>query len=524
MSKKLFARIRQISPVWIAPVLALAVAGVLIWQNTIDRGPVIRVTMRNAQGIAPGKTLVKFRSVTVGTVKDLTLTPDFSHTVAVIQMNSGTDALLKRDTKFFLVNPKVSAGQITGLETVLSGAYLNLFRGDHKESATDFKLSDTEPLTNENHGGRYFTIRSEDPQKLSAGDEVTYQGVRIGQIMRIRSDLKNREIFHDIYIYKPYVDLVTENTAFYAYGGINLSLDARGINLDIDSLDRILRGGICMEHFEKQRGNPVAENHLFPLFRNRNLASIGHYSKRPSFVVMLPSSLESIGPRSKVYMKGIEIGEVTQAPWYEDENHIFSRREIPVRLSITAGDAGYITKLFADKLKKGKLCAAARASTLLTSADVIDLTLMNASSCTKPQKNTFRSLPVIPYSQTAGLKEAFSQTLEKLGKFDVEGLNKQLSGFISNADKLMKEATGTTRDFNKSGAITHLVEAIDSFRQTLKAYGTNSPLQRDVSAMIEDLRSIANSLRPVVREVQQKPNSLIFSDSSADPVPRVSTK
>ena len=77
---------RKFSLVWVIPCLACVITALLIWNNTINVGPEIKIIMSDAEGMEAGKTLVKFRSVVVGTVKDISLSDDFSKTVLTVEM------------------------------------------------------------------------------------------------------------------------------------------------------------------------------------------------------------------------------------------------------------------------------------------------------------------------------------------------------------------------------------------------------------------------------------------------------
>jgi len=52
---------RGISPVWILPLVALIIAGWLIYKSVVDAGIPVVITFATAQGIEKGKTRVMFR-------------------------------------------------------------------------------------------------------------------------------------------------------------------------------------------------------------------------------------------------------------------------------------------------------------------------------------------------------------------------------------------------------------------------------------------------------------------------------
>lgn len=49
----------RFSLIWVVPLIALLLTGVLIWNSTFNNGPVIHITLPSADGIEEGKTLIK---------------------------------------------------------------------------------------------------------------------------------------------------------------------------------------------------------------------------------------------------------------------------------------------------------------------------------------------------------------------------------------------------------------------------------------------------------------------------------
>ncbi len=52
---------RRISPFWLLPVIALLIAGWLIWTSYEDRGSTITIDFQSADGIVAGRTPVRFQ-------------------------------------------------------------------------------------------------------------------------------------------------------------------------------------------------------------------------------------------------------------------------------------------------------------------------------------------------------------------------------------------------------------------------------------------------------------------------------
>ena len=175
-------RVTGISPVWIVPLLALAVALWMVWQDTRGTGPTITVAVDDAEGIEAGKTQVKVRNVDVGQVTEVRLSDDFSSAVIEVAMNEGTGGMLNTDTRVWVVKPRIGRQGVSGLGTLLSGAYIRLQPGDSEEPESHFNALDQPPVTPQETPGRRLTLNSEGQTSVTVGDSVQYQGFNVGQV------------------------------------------------------------------------------------------------------------------------------------------------------------------------------------------------------------------------------------------------------------------------------------------------------------------------------------------------------
>ncbi len=99
---------RRISPFWLLPVIALMIAGWLIWTSFEGRGTTITIDFQSANGIVPGRTPIRYQGVEVGTVQDISLSKDLSKIEVSASVKSDMKDALRKDTQFWLVTPKAS--------------------------------------------------------------------------------------------------------------------------------------------------------------------------------------------------------------------------------------------------------------------------------------------------------------------------------------------------------------------------------------------------------------------------------
>ena len=110
----------------------------LVVKSVAGRGPTITLSFISAEGLETGKTKLKYKEVDVGTVKNITLSKDHSRVLVDVQLTKVAEDFAVKDTRFWVVRPRVAASGVTGLGTLLSGAYIGVDAGRSKEDETHF--------------------------------------------------------------------------------------------------------------------------------------------------------------------------------------------------------------------------------------------------------------------------------------------------------------------------------------------------------------------------------------------------
>ena len=122
-------RTRRVSVIWLIPLVAVAIGAWLAWDTLSKEGPTITVTFNSAEGLQAGQSQLKYKDIVFGTVKSLELAPDHSHVIVTLATTRQAEPLLTDKTVFWVVKPRLFAGNVSGLETLLSGSYVGMLPG-----------------------------------------------------------------------------------------------------------------------------------------------------------------------------------------------------------------------------------------------------------------------------------------------------------------------------------------------------------------------------------------------------------
>ena len=152
---------RSFSIVWLVPLLALLIGGWLAYKTVSEKGPTITITFNTAEGLEAGKTKIKYKDVEVGRVESITLSEDLSHVIVTAELNKGATPYLNDKTRFWVVRAQVRGGSVSGIGTILSGAYIGIDPGRGGVPATSFKGLEIPPVVTTGQPGRHFWLRAD---------------------------------------------------------------------------------------------------------------------------------------------------------------------------------------------------------------------------------------------------------------------------------------------------------------------------------------------------------------------------
>jgi paraquat-inducible protein B len=262
-----------LSLVWLVPIVALLVAGSLFVRTVILVGPRIDIEFATADGIEPGKTDVRYKEVVVGKVQTVSLRGDRKRVIVTVRLDRSAAGLAVKDTQFWVVRPRIGAGGISGLGTLLSGAYIGTDAGVSTESRESFVGLEGPPFVLRGEPGSVFVLRADDLGSIEVGSPVLYRRTRVGRVVGYTLDPAIDEIAIRVFVEAPFHTLVTSQARFWNASGVDLRLSASGLTLNAQSVATVLAGGIA---FELPPGSPKAEparpDSRFVLFNDRRAA------------------------------------------------------------------------------------------------------------------------------------------------------------------------------------------------------------------------------------------------------------
>ena len=236
------------SLVWLVPLVAALVGIALVAKSVIDRGPTITISFSTAEGLEPGKTKVKYKDVDIGSVKTIRLSRDHTRVLVSVQLTKEADDFAVEDTRFWIVRPRIGTSGVTGLGTLLSGAYIGVDAGRSHESQSDFVGLEKPPAVTGDQKGRRFSLHGASLGSIDIGSPVYYRRVQVGQVVGFALDRDGTGVSIDVFVDSPYDQYVGLDSRWWHASGVDLRLDSSGLKLNTQSLATVIIGEIGRAH------------------------------------------------------------------------------------------------------------------------------------------------------------------------------------------------------------------------------------------------------------------------------------
>jgi paraquat-inducible protein B len=507
-------------------------AGWLVWQHVLERGVAVNVTFKTADSVAADKTEVRCRSVKVGMVESAKISEDLSHVIIGLRIDRDESKLLRGGTRFWVVRPRISAQDVSGLSTLFTGAYIELDPGEGAPDAREFTGLEEPPATSSSVPGLRLSLTAEDAGSLSIGSPVYFKGYEVGHVELRTFVLKDQRTRYDIFIEKDFASLVHEGTCFWNTSGIDVSAGADGVHVRTPSLQAIISGSVTFGlPPDAVAGNEAVNGSVFKLFKDEAAARDSVFHPEKKILLLFNQSVRGLTKGAPVEFRGLSLGRVADVSFKyapEGEKRVPVLIEIdPKLLRAAVQDRDDEKNYLATAVRHG-LRAKLATGSLITGALYVDIDFVsNAAPAELWHYGMYDVLPTVP----AGLMQIEEKVNAILAKIEALPLEETLNKFGNTATSITDTANEAKAALEKIRQLVakdetqklpaDLDTTLEQVRSAVSSLGPNGAVQGDLRRSLDELRAALRSLKTLSDSIEQKPNSLIFgNDKTGNPVPR----
>lgn len=510
----------RLSLIWVVPAVAALIGLSMLVHAWQSAGPEITIAFRTAAGLEAGKTPIKYKGVNVGAVKSIALSDDGSLVIVTVALDKSASILTRRDTRFWVVRPRVGTGGVSGLDTLLSGAYIGADAGTAKASGSAFTGLETPPTVIAGTPGRSFTLHAENLGSLDIGSSIYYRRIQVGRLASYKLDEDGKSVNLQVFIDAPYDRFVTTDSRFWNASGVDVSLGADGLKLKTQSMATIVAGGIAFAAPDRSQGSTAPAHAEFTLAKDQDTALAAPDGPGQYMQLRFAQSLRGLSVGAPVLFAGVNLGSVVSMNLDYDQ----AKRRFPTVVGIVVypqrlgpvldtlkrerdrgGDVEQHVAQFLQKMVEHGLRAQARSANLLTGQLYVSFDVVpNAPKAPFDVNARPLTVPAIDGSFDR-LQEQVASIVGKIDKLPLASIANNLDATLAGLGNTVKQVNGQV-----------LPETTRTLQQAQKTFGAvqgmladDAPLQQDLGRTLQEVQRSARSLRTLTELLGRHPQSLL---------------
>ena len=485
--------------IWAVPIIAALVGLWLAFQAIRAHGPTVTVSFREAPGIVAGKTKIKYRDVDVGEVRAIGFARDRSRVIVTAELSRDAGPWMVEDTRFWLVEPRVTLGEVSGLSTLVSGSHIALDVGASSRPRRDFEALGAAPFVTAGLAGRAFVARA--GRAIRVGSPIYYRHLEVGQVTSSDLDAGAGDFSIGLFVRAPYDRNVTTAARFWEESGIRGFVDANGARVETESLVTMFLGGVSFEAAPDALDAPPAPpGHAFPLYPNREQAMKQTDGAAEDYRLVFRQSVRGLGAGAPVDLRGIPVGEVVRIGVEYDPGRVEFSTVVHIRVYPQRLQARMPRSLAVDgwpdavdaRLRRfvdHGLRAQLRMANLLTGQLFVAL-------------DFFPRAPRARYDETRQPREI--PTVAS----DIDDLRASLTAFVRKMDRLPIDDIGRMVGDARQ-VLAKAGSAIDHADAAVSLFGPRSARSADIDDALRQITRAARSVRALSDGLDRHPESLV---------------
>jgi paraquat-inducible protein B len=229
--------------VWLVPLAAAVVAGYLVYSRMQEYGPTITISFRDATGLKPGQSEIRYRGVPVGEVTGLALSADNAYVLVSARLRREDHDIARTGAVFWVVRPEVGIETVRGLGTVITGPYIEVVPGSGAPKTEFVGVERPSPALG--RSGLSIVLATAQLGSIRPRTTVLYRGIEVGLVTSTTLTRDATAAHVHVLIEPAYARLVRIGSRFWSASGVDVNLSLfKGVEINIESLRSLVAGGI----------------------------------------------------------------------------------------------------------------------------------------------------------------------------------------------------------------------------------------------------------------------------------------
>ena len=530
-----------ITSIWIVPFIAVLIAGWLAYQYYTQLGPEIKIIFPKNVGLQAGQSHIKYRDVPVGLVKRIELEKSGNGVVVIARMEKTATPYLNEHTKFWIVKPEVGIGGVSGLDTLISGTYIEMYAQKGGEYKSEFV--GLEHAYRNIGGGEYLVLNTPKGESaVKVGTPVYLKNVKVGQVEYVVLSLDGTSVDVIIFIDKMYLPYVHTDSKFWVRCTLEVGLANGSLDVKVAPVTDLIQGAIEFSSTGKDHKSHIPDEFVFKLYKNRNVIESkkvgygGAFIK--TFLIHTQDSIAKLKQNAMVRYDGFEVGKVNKIKLsYDRKTHKMDGNvliEIDTSVFEDRNDPEHSSgeRNLYNAVEEG-LRAQIVPSDPISGMLYVNLTFdHNDTDRMIRDENGVAILPSIPY-HSSDILTGINRIIDKINALQLESLVAVLTQTVEESRQPIAHADEVLVSMKKSVDDLHVLTSKKSFRtmpdeidrmlkeltrtlktakKTIRGYDSNSLVTHQITATLKTVKKTSEEMQEFLKMLNRKPNSLIFGD------------
>lgn len=544
--------IQLLTTIWMVPFIAMVIALWLAFQYYAKVGPLVTIEFQENAGLVAKQSHVKLRNVIVGTVENVSLSEKGDGVTVQIRMNKDVSKYLNKSAKFWIVHPDVDSSGITGLDTLLSGSYIELKATKSENTEKHFKGLEEAPA--ENSEGKTYLLSAPQSYHLKKDSNVYYRMMKVGKVKRVGIAPDGRKVNFVIFIDKEYTKYINSKSQFYTTSSVSVDVSKGKLDLNVASLSQIARGGISIytptQSLRDDAHLQLTKGHLFPLYKNLNQMKAKHLMSGASDKVYkfhFNERISQLEIGSPIEFNGFQVGSIIDisSHFHAESKSIKSEVYAIIHTKgFSEENSEKDGEEVIEQLVNEGLRAQLRSTLPFIGSQFINLVFDKSKNEKLIHSGDFILFPTIKKKKKTNILKEIEALVVKVRKLELEKLVNSATDIIENNEKpitdILQNLKKTIRTLDKTllsfdatakninnlteqeslqelpatlqMTLNEVISTLEKVKTLSQDYSANSKFSDELSLTLRELTITAESMGKVSKTLERKSNALILGD------------
>ncbi len=538
--------IQILTTIWLVPFLAMIIALWLAFQYYTKLGPTIQISFESNAGLIANQSQIKLRNVTVGMVTKISLSKDGEGIIVEARMNKEVSDYLNDKSKFWIVHADVGSHGVSGLDTLVSGSYIELYGVKEEETKKQFEGLE-KPYMDREAKGEYYLLAAPNSYNITDGSNVYYRMLKVGRVEHVGIAPNGKQINFTVFVKNDYSKYVNEKSRFYASSTVQVDLSQGKLDISIASISQIVHGGISIytpvQTIHPELNSTISKDTVFPLYKNLSEMKEKHLMTgidNKIYKFNFKNSINKLEIGSPVEFNGFQVGYVTDIDSHFNEANQSIKSDVYAIIH-TKAFTGISSKNKGSEMIKALvhngLKAQLNSNIPMIGSKFIDLIFKSNQNNQLLADNNFTLFPTIESTKELTIMEEVKKVVVKIEKLELEKLlasatklldqnQKPVNDILKDLRKTINHFDTTVQNLNKvteqdalqtlpddiQSTLTQLTATLEEIQTLSKDYNADSLFASELSITLKELTATAESMGIISHKLERKTNALLLGD------------